>query len=350
MKIDILATHGSPLGVTSRSISGLDGRMGVGGAELALLTMCEAWAGRGDEVTLYNDPLYDAPEQKFRQAPVGAYDRRGTRDVLITFRSPHQQAIKTAGCLKVWWSTDQFTVGDYAGFAKWNDKIVCISPFHQNHFAQTYGIGNTVSIDLPVRVWEYQAMMREKQLEKIPNRFLFSSVPDRGLGLMTKAWKLIHQLLPDSELVITSDYRLWGADYPGNEQYRAEFLKLPNVKFLGAVKRERLIEEQLLADYMVYPCIYPELFCYAVAEAEIAGILTITSDLGALTTTNMGTVIPNIQKQDSWNSVMIENLTKFSSSLKVKWDEQHRIQEQAYERFHIKKVLELWDKLIFSKG
>lgn len=345
MKIDILATHGSPLGVTSRSISGLDGRMGVGGAELALLTMCEAWADKGHEVTLFNDPLYDAPEQKFRQAPVGAYNRREARDVLITFRSPHPLAIKTAECLKVWWSTDQYTVGDYQGFAKWNDKIVCISPFHQEYFRARYGIGNTICIDLPVRTWEY----KEKTVEKIPNRFLFSSVPDRGLRQMASAWRRIKQEIPDSELIITSDYRLWGAQSAGNEQYRAEFLKLPDVRFLGAVKRDRLVEEQLKADFMVYPCTYPELFCYAVAEAEIAGILPITSDMGALVSTNMGTIIPDINKFDSWTNTMLEKLREYASP-KKKLEEQIRVQKKAYERFDIDKVLELWDKLVFKKG
>ena len=41
MKIEILCRDGSPLGVTEKSINGDDGRLGVGGAELALLTLCK---------------------------------------------------------------------------------------------------------------------------------------------------------------------------------------------------------------------------------------------------------------------------------------------------------------------
>ena len=40
--IHVLANDGSPLGVTEKSIFGEDGRVGVGGAELALLTMCRS--------------------------------------------------------------------------------------------------------------------------------------------------------------------------------------------------------------------------------------------------------------------------------------------------------------------
>ena len=47
MKIDILANDGSPLGVTMNSVWGKDGRIGVGGSELAILTLCEGWTEMG---------------------------------------------------------------------------------------------------------------------------------------------------------------------------------------------------------------------------------------------------------------------------------------------------------------
>jgi len=56
MIIDIITNDGSPLEVTESSITGEDGRKGVGGAELALLTMCRAWHEAGHDVTLYNNP------------------------------------------------------------------------------------------------------------------------------------------------------------------------------------------------------------------------------------------------------------------------------------------------------
>jgi len=54
MKIEILCNDGSPLGVTSKTVWGDNFRIGLGGAELALITLCEAWHERGDEVILYN--------------------------------------------------------------------------------------------------------------------------------------------------------------------------------------------------------------------------------------------------------------------------------------------------------
>ena len=56
MKIAILANDGSPLGVTMKSVYGDDGRVGIGGGELALLTNCETLHNTGYEVVLFNDP------------------------------------------------------------------------------------------------------------------------------------------------------------------------------------------------------------------------------------------------------------------------------------------------------
>ena len=87
LKIDILCNDGSPLGVTEKSIFGEDGRMGVGGAELALLTMCRAWQYYGNDVTLYNNPN-NPLASTFKQRNISDFHAKDERDVLIIFRSP----------------------------------------------------------------------------------------------------------------------------------------------------------------------------------------------------------------------------------------------------------------------
>ena len=60
MKIDVLTNDGSPLTVLYEDVYGLDGRVGVGGSELALLTLCEQFSKDGDTVRLYNDPRHES--------------------------------------------------------------------------------------------------------------------------------------------------------------------------------------------------------------------------------------------------------------------------------------------------
>ncbi len=59
MKIDILCNqepNGSFIGVTSKTVWGDSQRIGVGGAELAIITMAEEWTKAGHDVVLYNSP------------------------------------------------------------------------------------------------------------------------------------------------------------------------------------------------------------------------------------------------------------------------------------------------------
>src|SRR3990167_4620552 len=192
MKIDLLCNDGSPLGVSVASIFGNDGRMGVGGAELALLTLCESFHRRGDEIVLYNNPKIPNGSP-FEQRRIEEFDPNADRDALIIFRSPNPLSYDAKG-LKVWLSCDQMTVGDFRDFSTHVDKIVTISKFHTDYFKSTYEISNSIHIDLPIRTWEY----RKPNLyeNKVPYRCIFTSIPDRGLIPLNAAWPLIAREIP----------------------------------------------------------------------------------------------------------------------------------------------------------
>ena len=342
MRLDILTNDGSPLGVTSKTIWGDHNRIGVGGAELALLTMCEEWTKAGHEVILYNDP-WEANASPFQQLPISAFNSKGDRDALIIFRSPNLRSIPVDNCLKVWWSCDQQTVGDFKSFSETVDKIVCISPFHQEYFASTYGITNTMFIDLPVRLGDFESLKEEK----VRNRVIFTSVPARGLMNLARMWPRIKKSVPDASLVITSDYRLWGVQQASNETFKLKFLMMDGVEYLGAVPRIKLIEELLKAELFLYPSNYDELFCIACSEAQCAGAYPITSTKGALPTTNMGTLYA-VNAEDVRNdTTFVEGAVEFLNNPdkdKLKWD----IQELAVTRFSPERILGEWNEKVFN--
>jgi glycosyltransferase involved in cell wall biosynthesis len=343
MKIDVICNDGSPLGVTlNMALGKVPGRIGVGGAELALLTMCEAWHKNGKDITLYNNPNnpLDSP---FPQRHLDTFMPGDDRDILIIFRSPNIR-IREAKGKKVWWSTDQLTVGDFQQFAPTVDKIVTISKFHEDYFKAIYGITNTVSIDLPVRTWEY-----EDKVEKVDKRCIFTSIPDRGVMQLHKAWTEIVARVPDASLVITSDWRLW-ADWMTEDAirvFRLTFSRLPNVNYLGAVTRDVLIQNQLMASIHLYPCIYDELFCISVAESQVAGAYPITSNFGALGTTNMGMVLHGNPQNPDWITDFVEKTVEMLNDPDLP-KKQKRIRELAIKRFSIERILKAWDNNVFS--
>lgn len=341
-KIHILCNDGSPLSVTEKSIYGANGRIGVGGAELALLTLCAGWQFYGNDVTLYNNPN-EGGASSFKQKTLDEFDPAEDRDILIIFRSPNQRIFgdHTKG-KRIWFSCDQYTVGDFRTFASWADKIVCISPHHRKYFKSAYGITNTEFIDLPVRTWEYK-----DKVEKVSRRCIFTSMPDRGLTPLHAAWAQIVAKVPDATLHITSDWRLWSdfADPHATAPFRLAFAGLPNVTYKGAVSRKELIQTQMEAEIHLYPCIYEELFCISVAESQVAGALPITSDAGALSTTNMGVLLHGNPVMPDFVQLFVDNAVEFLTNDTARKKRQEYVREVAMRRFSLERVLEQWDKV-----
>lgn len=342
MKIDVLCSDGSPLGITMKDLWGEGKRgIGIGGSEYALLTVLEGFVNRGHKVRLYNSPL-EADASPFEQLPIPAFDPSDTRDVLITFRSPNPRSIVSKG-MKVWWSCDQYTVGSFKDFAVHMDRIICISPFHADYFKKQYNIHGVDVIDIPIRTQDF---WRVKDEPKIPGRCIFTSVPDRGLHLLARMWPRIKMASPEASLVITSDYRLWGLTEPRNGQHRNGWISMPDVQFLGAVPRQELLLQQARAQLLLYPCVYDELFCVAVAEAECLGVLPITSPTGALATTNMGEILavdPN--NVSTFGVHLSEMVTKYLHTPDYYASRSSDIMVKSLLRFNIDTVLDKWEEV-----
>ena len=233
---------------------------------------------------------------------------------------------------KIWWSCDQYTVGNFREFSRHVDAVVVISPFHAQYFSDVYGINSVSVIDLAVRQQDYTV-----SVDKDPMQCLFSSVPDRGLPQLARVWERVLQQVPQAKLAITSGWSLWtGANTDYLEaRYRALFANMRGVQYHAAVSREKLVIEQLKSSLLVYPCVYDELFCISCAEAQVAGAWPLTSNFGALRTTNMGTVLagsPNdAQWQEDFSAHVVDRLVnpgKYSSGVAA-------LQAMATSRFSL---------------
>jgi glycosyltransferase involved in cell wall biosynthesis len=345
MRVDILAHDGSPMGIVPEDIYGEAGRVGIGGAELAILTLCEAFGKAGHEVCFYNDPRIETHSPYFEQHQVRAFKKQpvGGRDILIIFRSPHELSYGAAG-KKIWFSCDQQTVGNFREFSDTVSNIVTISPYHKDYFMRAYGMRTPIDvIDIPVRLEDYTGY--DIPAMKVPHKLLFSSVPGRGLDALWRAWPMILHKVPDASLTITSDYRLWGVGAQ-NEEFRLSFARMEGVHFLGAIPRRTLIQEQLTSELLAYPCTYEELFCITCAEALVAGCMPVTSTMGALATTNTYHQVPGDAKNVRWSgefaSAIIEEL------LHPDMEKRRQVTADAWERFSLNNIMQQWERIFNS--
>jgi len=342
MKLHIVAHHGSPLGVTEKSIYGDGVQLGVGGSELYLLTMCRAWKEAGHDVTLYNNPR-ERGASCFEQKNLTEFDPEEWRDVLIIFRAENPRTVAAKCGRKIFWSCDQFTVGNFYELARRVDKVVTISPFHQEYFRTRYNIENSVVIDIPVREWDYAGV----SVEKDPMQVLFCSVPDRGINELARIWGPVTEEVPEAKLHITSDYRLWDAGLSANIslKHKIKFTSFPNVTYHALVPRPKLIELQIQSAIQLYPCTYEELFCISTAECCYAGAYPITSTCGALATTNLGTKI-GFPIGDKEIREFVDKTIHCLKNQETCLGCGSAVQEQAKERFSIRKAIQKWDEVI----
>ena len=339
MKIHFLCNDGSPIGILLHDIYD----RGVGGAENALLSLAEQFAKEGHDATIYNDPKSRGEEGGIKFRMLNEFKPDDPNRVLIVFRSPNHRAEKAKAIRKLWWSTDQFTIGNFATFSGLVDFVVTISPFHTAYHQKHYHIplSKMYHIDLGVRD-EYPENIKKKK-----KQLIYCSVPSRGLSVLYAAWPLILRDVPGASLVITSDYRLWGVG-PGNHYHRLMWSDADNVSFVGKVPRHELLKLQAESEILAYPCTYEELFCISLAECQVAGAFPVTSAYGALPTTNeYGVTILGTPLKPDFVEEFVERIVSLLTDEREYLEERQKVMmAKAPERFSWARIAQRWYELI----
>lgn len=340
MKIDVLCVSGSPIGVVPSDLYG----RGLGGSENALVCLTEAFAKRGHDVTIYNNPKSPGKHWGVNYLPLDNYTYTDPRDFLILFRVPHGSIVHATG-RKLFWSCDQWTAGDYrTDIFPYVEKSICISQSHVDFFKGYYGAdpNKLLSIDLGVRLEDYDV-----EIERIQKRAIFCSVPDRGLPQLFALWPRIIEQVPDASLVITSDYTVWGAESPGDYQHRLQWMRTANISYVGNVPRHELIKYQKSAQVMLYPCIYEENFCVSLAECQVAGAIPVISGVGALhTTREYGFMAGGKPGTGSFDAEFVAMAVAALNGAQS--DERAANIEKSRKRFDWLEIAKQWEEKVFA--
>jgi len=111
---------------------------------------------------------------------------------------------------------------------------------------------------------------------------IFTSIPYKGLEVLSKVIPMIHRVHPDTKFKIFSSMSLYGPlNDPFIELY--EHLKtFPNVEYSPAIDREELVKHYQESAFFIHPNIWEETFCVSMTEAMRCGAYPIITDIGAL--------------------------------------------------------------------
>jgi glycosyltransferase involved in cell wall biosynthesis len=144
--------------------------------------------------------------------------------------------------------------------------IIAVSEFQKENIIKTTKIPANKIYVIPNAIEPLK--YKPKKLNKI--KIINTSSPDRGINILLNAIPLIEE---DFELDIFSRF---------NPDEFPDYVPDPRINFYGFSHKAIVRKHYEEAHIHAYPSTYPETFCISQVEAMSAGLICVTSDLGAL--------------------------------------------------------------------
>jgi glycosyltransferase involved in cell wall biosynthesis len=176
------------------------------------------------------------------------------------------------------------------------DAIVCVSDWHRTTMIAAYGLDaarvsvlrNAIAPSFEGLFSDGDELARAKAARPVLS---YASTPYRGLDvLLNHVFPEVRREFPAAELEVYSSMKVYQQGERGDlyaplyEQCR----QTPGVRYMGSVAQPALAEGLKRASILAYPSTFAETSCIAVMEAMAAGLMVVTTDLGALPETTRG--------------------------------------------------------------
>lgn len=113
----------------------------------------------------------------------------------------------------------------------------------------------------------------------------YTSTPFRGLDVLLEVFPRIRAACPDAELDVFSSMQVYGMSAQDDAERFGPLYRLaeqPGVKLIGSLPQPELTARLAQVRVLAYPNHFAETFCIAALEAQAAGVVVVTSRLGAL--------------------------------------------------------------------
>jgi glycosyltransferase involved in cell wall biosynthesis len=280
-----LATDGPPFTGNSPE------EQALGGSETALVQAARALQGRGHRVQVFcNCPqpgLYRGVLYRSRRDIVQAIGEERFDALIVSRVLPILDLPWQAG-LRILWNHDILNLPQALGERLPDlDACLVLSRYHAaNYLSRLPELGSKLTVtrnglDLSLLAKASQGV------SQVQGKLTYVSRPERGLRLLLeKIWPRLLRDMPHLSLSICG-YQL-GKEYlspPLLDEYAclSRLIKSsPQVEYLGPLPKEQYYAHLASCQALLYPCVFPEISCLAVLEAQALGLTLITSDDFAL--------------------------------------------------------------------
>jgi glycosyltransferase involved in cell wall biosynthesis len=189
-----------------------------------------------------------------------------------------------------------------------------------------------------------------KPKEKL--KLVYTSTPWRGLDVLLSA---MEQIKTDKvELDIYSSTQIYGDAFKkiSDNQFTALYDKaktIKNVNYKGYLNHKELMKILHTYDCYIHPSTFEETFCLAAMESLAAGLVAVTTDLGALyeTCAEFPIYVPYLKDKEALSNQFagaIDVLPDFVNSLNA---DAMKFQMQYYRQFYHWNVIKTyWERFL----
>lgn len=274
---------------------------GHGGAETCIIELAPRFVAEGWRVAVFGTPgehrgVHDGveywdSEEWLAQEPF---------TVFVSSRSPLPFESQINAKVKLLWMHDVNLSEHLYRYKDEPDRIIALSQWHKGHLANLYDIPESKFSILGNGIDISRFELDRSQDDDNAPKFIWLSSPDRGLDVLLSLWPLILQRYPGATVEI---YYGWALIEKIIENYRShgqthgvlENLKVrvenqirvlggekSGIIWKGRVPPDELAEALYRANFWAYPTDFLETFCISAIQAQAAGVIPITSYLGAL--------------------------------------------------------------------
>jgi glycosyltransferase involved in cell wall biosynthesis len=270
---------------------------GAGGVETAFIELSTALARLGHEVFLFckcdkphtSNGVYYVPFQRMQE--YSAFDP----DIMISSRwtEPFIDG-NWNRAKKIFWFQDAIPCHT-ADIVANNvcDQFVCSSTWHRDFLLERFSVISPEKLHIVPLGIDHALFAQTAPKDRW--KAVYSSSPDRGLFDLFDMWGDITTALPKIHLSVfygINHLKAWNTDHAWQKRInqwidRCDLAakKYGNIRFTERLPKRQLADEIQSASICLYPCNFHETFCITALEMQAAGVVSVSSGIGALCNT-----------------------------------------------------------------
>ena len=266
---------------------------GLAGSEEAVVYAGEVLAKKGYRVTIYmnppyfslwrlpsSNPVYKDCDLFLKESPKSPDSEEF--DAVIAWRHTQFHTARQRSKKVYFWPHD------LASFAFRCDNLTGVfylSEFHRKQMTAVCPALSSVPYVISGNGICLEQFSQPKSFSN-PLSCIYASNYSRGLGVLVEIWPEIKQMFPSATLDIYYGRQTWGTMKPEEEKElhaKLEALRKLDVCERGMVGHQQLAEAFQKTSILTYPCTTEaETFCITVVKAQAAGMVPVTTRVGAL--------------------------------------------------------------------